>query len=375
MNLIATHIHMITPKDHRLQNAGAKDGGWRRKGGEAGREGRGRAMRMAVLVLCLLMTLAGGVVSAEPGTGTAKVKGGRDRVVAKVNGMPIHASDLEAMMGARVRLLSEQYADDPVRLRKEMADVRRAALDGLIDSQLMEDEFFRMGGVIEKEDIENEVKQVVQQSFQGDLGALMAEIRAMGMSFDKFREMRERMMIMDAVRALIATSVQVTDEMVREHYEKNLNSWRGRESMKFHTLTVRHMEPEDRSLAEGLRKRLVKGGDFEEIARENSIDSRADDGGAWPWTRLSDINDSVSLVLAKMKKGEVSAVLEQPGTFVILRVDDIRETEPRPFESVKEDVRKSLLEALGREKVQNRLSHLREAADIQKMGPEYGAAE
>ncbi|MBN8420012.1 MAG: peptidyl-prolyl cis-trans isomerase [Verrucomicrobia bacterium] len=366
-------MNMITTKEHHLRHGGVQDGDKPRASGGAGLTGGARAMGMAAV--WVLLTLAGGVVSAEPGAEAAKAKRSGDRVVAKVNGMPIHASDLEAMMSAQVRMLSYRYANDPVRLKKEMADVKRAALDGLIDCQLLEDEFFRLGGFIEKEDIENDVRQVVQESFQGDRSALMAEISAMGMTFDKYREMRERMIIMSAVRARIANSVQVTDEMVREHYEKNLHNWRGRESMKFHTLTVRNMGADDRKLAEGLRKRLVKGEDFEEMARENSIDSRADGGGAWPWTRLSDINDSVSEVLAKMKKGQVSPVLDQPGTLVILRVDDIRETEPKPLESVKEDVRKSLLEELGREKVLNRLSHLREAADIQKMGPVYGAVE
>gem|GEM_PF-3400632 len=366
-------MNMITTKEHQLRHGGVQDGGKSRASGGAGLSGGARAVGMAAV--WVLLTLAGGVVSAEPGAEAAKVKRSGDRVVAKVNGMPIYASDLEAMISAQVRMLTYQYADDPVRLKKEMKDVKRSALDALIDSQLLEDEFFRLGGFIEKEDIENDVRQVVQESFQGDRSALIAEISSLGMTFDKYREMRERMIMMSAVQARIANSVQVTDEMVREHYEKNLHSWRGRESMKFHTLTVRNMSDEDRKLAEGLRKRLVKGEDFAELARENSIDSRADGGGAWPWTRLSDINDSVSEVLAKMKKGQVSPVLDQAGTLVILRVDDIRETEPKPFESVKEDVRKSLLEELGREKVLNRLSHLRKAADIQKMGPVYGAVE
>jgi parvulin-like peptidyl-prolyl isomerase len=70
-----------------------------------------------------------------------------------------------------------------------------------------------------------------------------------------------------------------------------------------------------------------------------------------------------------MKKGELSPVLEEPGTFLILRVDDIRETEPRPFESVKEEVKISLMEELAKERIEKRLSQLREAADIKKVGP------
>jgi len=324
---------------------------------------------VSVAALWLMLALAGLAKSGAQGAEAAKEHPTKDRVVAKVNGMPIHASDLDAMVKAQERMLRSQLADDPVRLKKELADVRRNALNALIDFQLLEDEFFRLGGVINKEDIENDEAQVTKLSFNGDHAALMAEIAAAGMSFEKFHELRERMIIVSAVREKIANDLEVTDAMVREHYDKNLQRWREPESVKFHTLTILSKTANARTLAESLRTRMVNGGDFAEMARENSADSRADEGGEWPWTRLSDINDLVAGVMAKMKKGEISAVLEEPGNFLILRVDDIQHTEPRPFASVKEEVKKSLMEELAREKIENRLSQLRKAADIQKMGP------
>ncbi len=352
--------------DHRLRQVSLLKGCKRRMRG--GMDLTGCARTVSVAGLWLLLTLAGFGKSGALGAEKAK-EPPKDQVVAKVNGMPIHASDLDAMVKAQERVVMSQFADDPARLKTELAEVKGNALNELIDAQLLEDEFFRLGGVINKEDIDNDEIQVEQYSFQGDHAALIAEIKAMGLSFDKYREMRERMIIVNAVRARIANEVEMTDAMVREHYDKNLQRWRATESVKFHTLTILGTTANARSLAEGLRTRLVNGGDFAEMARENSKDSRADDGGEWPWTRLSDINDLVGNAMAKMKKGEVSAVLEEAGTLVILRVDDIRETEPKPFENVKEEVKKSLMEELAREQIEKRLSRLREAADIQKMGP------
>lgn len=351
--------------DHRLRQVSLRDGCKRRM--RCGMDPKNCARLMSVAALWLLLTLAGFGKSGAQGA-EAKERQAKDRVVAKVNGMPIYASDLDAMVKAQVRMLQAQLANDPVRLKKELADVRRNALNGLIDFQLLEDEFFRLGGVINKEDIENDEKQVTQISFNGDHDALMAEIDAVGMSLEKYHELRERMIIVSAVRARIANNLEVTDAMVREHYEKNLQRWRDPESVKIHTLTILSTTPNARSQAEILRTRMVNGGDFAEMARENSADSRADEGGAWPWTQLSDINDQVAGVIAKMKKGELSPVLEEPGSFLILRVDDIRHADPKPFESVKEIVKLSLMEKLAKEKIENRLSQLREAADIQKMG-------
>lgn len=362
MHLIYIFYMNMTPiMDHRLRQVGLPERCKRRM--RCGMDLTGCARMVSVAALWLLMTLAGFGKSGAQGAEAAK-----DRVVAKVNGMPIYASDLDATIKAQERMLLAELANDPPRLKQELADLRHNALNGLIDFQLLEDEFFRLGGVINKEDIDYDVRQVTQIAFNGDHAALMAEIDAVGMSFEKYRELRERMIIVSAVRARITNNLEVTDAMVREHYEKNLQRWRDPESVKFHTLTILSTTADARSQAEILRTRMVNGGDFAEMARENSADSRADEGGAWPWTRLSDINDPVARVITKMKKGELSAVLEEPGTFMILRVDDIRQTDPKPFESVKEVVKMSLMEELAREKIENRLSRLREAADIQKMG-------
>jgi peptidyl-prolyl cis-trans isomerase SurA len=358
------HMNMTPIMDHRLRQVSL--GCKRRVRCRMDLTGCARTVCMAAL--WLLMTLAGFGKSGALGADKAKDLP-QDQVVAKVNGMPIYASDLETMVKAQERMLLAQFADDPARLKKELADVRRNALNELIDFQLLEDEFFRLGGVINQEDIDNDERQVTKLSFKGDRKALMEEINAMGMSFEKYRELRERMIIVSAVRARITNNMEVTDAMVREHYDKNLQRWRATEAVKFHTLTILSKTANARSQAEILRTRMVNGGDFAEMARENSADSRADDGGEWPWTRLSDINDTVARVMAKMKKGELSPVLEEPGTFLILRVDDIRETEPRPFESVKEEVKISLMEELAKERIEKRLSQLREAADIKKVGP------
>lgn len=359
-------MNMKSPMGHRLRQVSLPEGSKRRV--RRGMDPKNCKRMMSLAALWLLLTLVGFGKSGAQGADETKDRDVNDPVVAKVNGMPIHASDLNAMIKAQERMLRVQLANDPVRLKQELADVRRTALNWLIDFQLMEDEFFRLGGVINKEDIENDEKLVTQRSFNGDHAALMAEIDAVGMSFEKYRALRERMIIVSAVRALLTNNLEVTDAMVREHYDKNLQRWRDPESVKFHTLTILGTTPNARSQAEILRTRMVNGGDFAEMARENSADSRADEGGAWPWTKLSDINDQVAGVMAKMKKGELSPVLEDAGTYLILRVDDVRHAEPKPFESVKEIVKMSLMEELAKERIENRLSQLREAANIQKMG-------
>lgn len=101
-------------------------------------------------------------------SGAQGAEAAKDRVVAKVNGMPIDASYLDATVKAQERMLLAELANYPARLKQELAIFNPGnALNGLIDFQLMEDEFFRLGGVINKEDIDDDVRQVTQIAFNG----------------------------------------------------------------------------------------------------------------------------------------------------------------------------------------------------------------
>ncbi len=314
----------------------------------------------------LLMTLAGGVAACaqEPQEKT------QDRMVAKVNGAPIMVSDLNQVAAAQAQVIRHQFADDPTKLANEMAAVKLNALDTLIDCQLLADEFYKIGGVMQPEFLEQDLTQIIQLGFRGNREAFLADLAKNGLALEKFRELRERMLIMNVMRARIAGKVEVSEARVREHYEKNLRLWSGAEKVKLHTVTISKTTADARSVAESVHAKLADGGDFEEIARKSSADSHAARGGAWKWIYLSDLTGTVSEVVSTTKKGDITEVIEQLDAFIIVRVDDRQEGDPKPFESVKDEVTKSLIDEVSLGRIEKRLNELREAADIQRMGAE-----
>ncbi len=314
----------------------------------------------------LVMMLAGGGAAC----GQAPQGKAVDRMVAKVNGAPILVSDLKQVAEAQAQVIRHQFADDPTKLVKEMAAVKLNALDTLIDCQLLADEFYKIGGVMEPALLEQDLTQIIQMGFRGNREAFTADLAKNGLTLEKFRELRERMIIMNVMRARIAGKVEVTNEMVREHYEKNLRRWSGAEKVKLHTVTISKTTADARSVAESVHSKLTEGGDFEEIARKSSVDSHAARGGEWKWIYLSDLTGTVSEVVLATKKGEISEVIEQLDAFIIVRVDDRQEGDPKPFESVKAEVAKSLMEEVSKGRIEERMIKLRAAADIQRMGAE-----
>ena len=315
-----------------------------------------------------MLSLAGGGEACAKGAGPPKEKP-LDRIVAKVNGAPILASDLQRETQALKQVIRRQFSDDPTQMEIEIAGQQHKALDLLIDCQLLVEEFYNIGGVIQPKFLDSDLEQIITDTFQGSRKAFLADLAKNGLTLEKFRELRERMIIMNVMRARIAGAVELTEERVREHYEKHLRRWSGPEKVKLHTVTIRRTTAHARSLAESLHTKLVNGGDFAEIARTCSTDSHAARGGEWKWMELSDLTEKVCEGVLTTKKGGISEVIEQKDAFIILRVDDCLEPEPKPFESVKAEVTQSLREEVAKERIEKRLIELRAAAEIQRMGP------
>ncbi len=297
-----------------------------------------------------------------------------DRPLATVDGEPITTADLQGMIQAQEQQLRYQFRAEPKKAEQKIAEFKRTALDTLIDSQLLANEFKHVGGVIRPEHLANDLEDIIQTSFQGDRGAFLADLDKQGMSLEKFRALRQRLMMIYGMRRRITAEIKPTEEQVRAYYDKHKEDLaRAAEEVKLHTLTLlktlHKTDAEARAQAEALRTQILQGADFEKIARAESKDSHADDGGAWGWTPAADLSEDVRAAAAALKQGALSEVIEQTGFYLLLRVDDRRTPAPPPYDSVKEKAAAALQEELGQELIEKKINHLRELADIQKLGP------
>ena len=291
----------------------------------------------------------------------------KTRPVAMVDGALIYAAEVQQTIDAQQQVIRFQYQSDPDRIEKELAELHRDALGTLIDKWLLLNEFRRVGGVVKPGYVDADLDNIIKENFKGSRDAFLAELTKAGVTFEEFRTLREHMIILNVMRSRLAGDIKVTDEDVRDYYEKNKQRWLAPEQVKIRTISIPKTQADARKTAESLRKKILTGADFAETARASSQDSHAEDGGAWDWTPLTDFSSHVRKVASSTKKGQVSEVIEQEGTFIILRVDDRRAPSPPPFEKVKDKAAQALKEEKSKERIDNRLTELREKADIQMM--------
>lgn len=150
---------------------------------------------------------------------------GKTPPAAIVNGTPIPQSELAQHIQAREAVLRERFAKEPEQMEKGIQDVKRTALDALIDEQLLVDEFDRQGGVLSAAHVEEDLTAIIKSGFGGSREALLAELAKSGMTLDDFRAKRERLIKIAVMRSRLGGEPSVTAEMLAALYERDKQRW------------------------------------------------------------------------------------------------------------------------------------------------------
>lgn len=294
---------------------------------------------MSSLRLCLFLFLA----AVFPAT-----QGQAITIVAVVDGHPIMSSEVQEMVAGSEQILRQQYMNDPQRLAQELAKVRQSSVEDLIDREILLSEFRKIGGVIKAQYVDDDINTIIRESFKGNRDAFVDELAKIGMTVKKFREQREKMIIVNVMRGRNSGDhPPATPKEVEDFYNKNVDKWREGDQIKISTITIPKFTGEpgssptkQRKLAEELRTKLLNGADFAATAKIYSKDSRAENGGAWDWMAKTDMVPAISNVAMGLKTGGIGPVIDQEGSYIIVACDAKKLGTAPSLESKRSDIEK-----------------------------------
>ncbi len=250
-------------------------------------------------------------------------------IAAVVDGIPIASSEVEDTIKAQEQVIQFTYRNDPERITKEVALLRQGAIETLIDREILLAEFRKIGGVIKAQYVDDDINGIIRESFKGNRDAFVDELTKTGMTVKKFRELREKMVIMNVMRARNSGDhPPPTPREVQEYYDKNVDKWREGDQIKISTITIPKFTGEPGSTAEKqqkftqeLRTKILQGTDFAKVAKANSQDSHAENGGSWDWMSKTDLMPAIANAAMELKTGGVSPVLDLESNFIIVSCD------------------------------------------------------
>lgn len=287
----------------------------------------------SALTLFAWISVSAALASAAPG----KVV---ERIVAVVNDEIILKSEVEQ----RARIVG---ADNPM---ANLGKLRRDVLNHMVDERLIAQEATTLKLQVERGEVDRAVDEVKRQNkiTQAELEAALA---AQGMTMASYRsDLRNQILRLKVINLQVRSRVTVSDEDVRKAYEQNLRTSGTDVKVRVRQLLVaippdspRAVREARRAEAAALGERIRAGEDLAELARELSDDpSTRADGGDLGYVTRSALPPEVAEVVFEMKVGEVRGPIYSDEGAHIVRVLDRKASEARPFEEIKEELRRQL---------------------------------
>jgi foldase protein PrsA len=310
-----------------------------------------------VLVAALAASLAFGIVGCQ----------NKKDVAAEVNGEEVPIAQLETQVAQLKKQYPEMFtgADGEGRL----LDFKQRLLDNMINQKLIEQAAKEKGIAVSDADVDKQIKQL-KAGFKDDAQFQQA-LTSAGMTEESLRAQIRDQLVTQKIIDSLAKNATVTDAEMQAYYTKNKVQYQQKAAKRAEHILFK---PEDKKKAQEVLDQVNAGGDFGALAKKYSIDTAtASKGGDLGWPTTAYVPE-FETALAKLKKGETSALVKTPYGYHIIRVTDTRKASQQTFEEVKDQIQRVLLAQKKNDAYTKFLDALRAKAKIEILAEDLKAS-
>jgi peptidyl-prolyl cis-trans isomerase SurA len=319
---------------------------------------------LAATVTVVLSPLCHGALAAED---TPRII---DGIAAIVNGDIITYSQVRGLSGPRERLLRTQYHGEE--LDKQIQAARSAALQDLIDRQLIVQSFHKEKFELPEHFVEERVNDIIREDFGGDRNTFIKTLQAQNFSLTEFKKMEMDKIIVSAMRSKNVKPVTtVSPTKVTEYYKQHKAEFTAKEQVKLRLIMIPTRAAEgntaaQKAIAEEILGKLADGAPFDRMAQMYSEDATRDAGGDWGWVDRKTLAPPLEKVAFNLPPGRVSHVIELAPNFYIMKVEEKRGGDTPSFAKLRPEIEKKLMQEESQRQQEIWLAGLRQKAYIQK---------
>jgi parvulin-like peptidyl-prolyl isomerase len=277
----------------------------------------------------------------------------KGRLVAEVNGHPIYASDVKDMM----QLEQSKYDEILIALPDNAKELRRGALNSLIEESLLLDEANRKGLKVTKD----ETKSYFEEHFgTDDKDEIESKLEERGIDTKFWLTQQKRKLLTNKlIHQEVIDKIPVTEKEIRSFYSKNQNSFRRPLQYRARQILV-----DKREKAQEIAKRLENGEKFEDLAKRFSVSPDAKRGGDLGYFSTKDFPHVFSEICARLKVGDTSKVKETEYGFQIFQLVDKRRPKNLTLEEVRDQIVDSIRDERSAEALTKWFSDIRARGNI-----------
>ncbi|WP_456295940.1 peptidylprolyl isomerase [Vibrio sp. AK197] len=261
-------------------------------------------------------------------------------------------------------------------VRQMILDMPQFQTDGEFDQQIYQSALRRAGYTPEnfaeylRQDL---VRNQLLSAIQGSDFSLQSEVEAQGKLITQTRDIRSLTLNIDDYAAKVSPSddevqayydehqddytrpeqmkiayvelsadqlkdnVTVTDEDAKAYYNEHLDKYSTAEQRKVSHILV---QGDDEEKAQAILDQLNNGADFTAVAKEQSEDvGSAEQGGSLGWIEHDVMDPAFEEAAFSLENvGDVSGLVKSSFGYHIIKLDDVKAPESKPFDDVKSDI-------------------------------------
>lgn len=288
------------------------------------------------------------------------------KILVIVNNIPITLNQVEEEVN---RIISQTLYHRSFTPEK-MGRLKKDALESLIEKELQYQEAKRKGIKVEKKEIKERVEDI-KKRFPSEK-AFKEALKKSGLGRRDFEARIERELIIGKIyEEEVEDKIRVSDEDLKNHYEKNKDRYRELEKIKLRHIMIK-FDPsktgdkeEAKAKAEEILKRANSGEDFADLAYRYSEDPYRVKGGDLGYIHRGRMEPELEETAFKMKVGDITGPVETEYGYYIIKVEDRKPEIQFSFDEVRDRIKKELEGKRREERKREWIRLLREKAKIE----------
>jgi len=273
-----------------------------------------------------------------------------EEIIARVNNEIITRSEYdksrasteeEARQECEGRCTSDQ-------LRASINERQKTALRDLIDQSLLTQRAKDMSINVES-DVIKQLDRIRIDNKLDSMEALEKAVTSQGLNWEDFKNnIRTRFLTQKVVSSEVGSHIVIGQDDIQKYYEAHKTEFVRPEQVGLREIevTTEGKKPEEipdlKKKADTALKRVKDGEDFAEIAKRLSDGSTAKQGGFLGIYKRGELSQQLEDTVFKMKRNELTDVMETRQGFLILQVMEHYDEGQQPLNKVEDEIRDKL---------------------------------
>jgi peptidyl-prolyl cis-trans isomerase SurA len=292
-----------------------------------------------------------------------------ERVVAVVNDEIILETELEQAAAPQYRGPDPDSAEG----KKQWDELKRKSLDQMIDGKLVQQQAAELKLSVTPEEVDRAITQVKEQNKLDDATFRQA-LEQQGFTVEGYRKtLKKQILELKVVNTAVRSRVTVSDDEVKTYYKQNEKLVAG--DRQSHLRQILVAVPDHASDADiDTKKRvaakvleLARGGtSFAELAKQYSDDDGTKtSGGDLGWVGKGVLVDALDDAMAQMEPGDLRGPIRTDRGWVVLQLVERKSGDLKPYDEIKEQLRKQLYDQQVEKAQQSWIKELRKKAHVE----------